>query len=119
MAVMSSADIGSTEDTLSESPSENGARDDVTEDVAHRADNRLASLPGAPRQVRQRHDEAEQEEEEPPAAVSERIEPEGGQEGHGGRFERAPQHSPLRERPYLPDDLRVVSRCPAIERGRP
>src|SRR3989449_5082200 len=34
MAVMSSADIGSTEDTLSESPSENGARDDIPEDVA-------------------------------------------------------------------------------------
>src|SRR6266702_4224387 len=66
MAVMSSADIGPTEDTLSESPSENGARDDITEDVANRARHHLASLPCAPRQVRQRHDEAEQEEEEPP-----------------------------------------------------
>src|SRR3989442_2247860 len=65
MAVMSSADIGSTEDTLSESPSENGARDDITEDVAHGTDNRLASLPCAPPQVRHRHDEGEPSTDEP------------------------------------------------------
>src|SRR6266702_5791945 len=119
MAVMSSADIGPTEDTLSESPSENGARDDITEDVANRARYHLASLPFAPRQVRQRHDEAEQEEEEPPTAVSERIEPERRQESHDGRFERPPHHIPLRERPHLPHDLRAERRCRAIERGRP
>src|SRR2546427_5033985 len=110
MAVMSSADIGSTEDTLSESPSENGARDDIPEDVANRARHHLASLPCAPRQVRQRHDEAEQEEEEPPTAVSERIEPERRQESHDGRFERPPQHIPLREGPHPPDHLRAVDR---------
>src|SRR2546427_451781 len=66
MAVMRSADIGATEDTLSESPSENGARDDITEDVANRARHHPASLPCAPRQGRPRPGEG------------------GGRPAHGG-----------------------------------
>src|SRR5213594_1622827 len=119
MAFMSPADMGSTEDTLSESPSENGARDHIPEDVANRADHRLAPLPCAPRQARHRHHEAEQQEQEPPTAVSERIEPQRGHERHDGRLDRPPQQIPLRERPHLPDDLRVVRRCRAVERGEP
>src|SRR3989440_13085259 len=52
MAFMSSADMGATEDTLSESPSENGAGDDVAEDVANRKRDGFASLPGARRHAR-------------------------------------------------------------------
>src|SRR2546426_7204481 len=52
MAVMSSAGIGATEDTLSESPSENGAPDDIPEDVAKRARHHLAALPCSPPQGR-------------------------------------------------------------------
>src|SRR2546427_12514081 len=51
MAVMSSADMGATEDTLSESPSENGGREDVAEGVADRTHDVRASLPGAPGQA--------------------------------------------------------------------
>src|SRR5207249_6671396 len=68
MAVMSSADIGSTEDTLSESPSENGAGDDITKAVGNRGGHNLAWLPWRRRQVGHGHEEAEREEEEPPTA---------------------------------------------------
>src|SRR2546428_4080098 len=102
MAFTSSADMGATEDTLSQSPSENGARDHIPEDVANRADHRLASLPFGPRQARHRYPEAQEQEQEPPTAVSERIEPQRGHERHDGRLDRPPQQIPLRERPHLP-----------------
>src|SRR5438309_11019226 len=114
MAFTSSADMGSTEDTLSESPSENGAGEDVAEDVANRTHDGRASLPGALRQARHRHDEAQQQEEEPPTAVSERIEPERGEEGHNGCFDRPPQQVPLREHPMPPDDFPDIVRASRI-----
>src|SRR2546422_9145027 len=51
MAFMRSADMGSTEDTLSQSPSENGDPEDVAEEVANRKHAGPASPAGAPRQV--------------------------------------------------------------------
>src|SRR3989442_2005601 len=59
MAGMSLADIGATEDTLSEAPSENCARDDIKEGVANPARHHLASPPFPPRQVRPRPHKAQ------------------------------------------------------------
>src|SRR6266571_3120901 len=69
IAVMGAVDIGSTEDTLSESPGENGAGDDVPGYINRHAANL------APRPL-QRDQHPDQPEQQPPPPVTERVEPE-------------------------------------------
>src|SRR5437870_10198066 len=71
IAVMGAADIGSTEDTLSQSPGENGAGEDVAGDGRNKSGRVLS----AQQQAGQRLQQAEQQEDEPPSAVAEGIEP--------------------------------------------
>src|ERR1051325_572427 len=72
MAAMEIVDIRSTEDTLSQSPGENGAGDHVTHRV-HEADDELLAWFTPAQRVG--HEQADQEEQQPPGAASQRDEP--------------------------------------------
>src|SRR5216117_668224 len=82
IAVMGAVDIGSTEDTLSESPGENGAGEDVARDGR----NKSAHAMSAQHQARQCLQQAEQQEDQPPAAVTEGIEPQRSEQRQHDRL---------------------------------
>src|SRR2546430_12469773 len=85
MAAMEIVDIRSTEDTLSQSPGENGASDHVTHRV-HEADHELVCWFTPAKRIG--HEQADQKEQEPPAAASQRVEPERPEERDHHRFEQ-------------------------------
>src|SRR6266571_326412 len=115
IAVMGAVDIGSTEDTLSESPGENGAGDDVAGQICAGADEErpargLVRACAQPR--RNRRERADEEEHEPPAAAAERVEPQRREQREQGRFDDAPLRRWKRDRaphPRLTAGLR--ERC--------
>src|SRR6266511_4197179 len=75
---MGAVDMGSTEDTLSESPGENAAGEEVARDV-HRQTARLDPPLSLPRAL-DADEEPHQREQQPPPAGAERVEPERGEE---------------------------------------
>src|SRR5207248_4671908 len=90
MAAMEMVDIASTEDTLSQSPGENGAGHHVTRRV-HEADHELSfslargrreQLP--PNRIRDEH--TDQQEQQPPSPASQRVEPQRRQERDNQRL---------------------------------
>src|SRR2546423_12808542 len=98
MAAPEMAGIGSTEDTLSQSPGENRAGHHVTRRV-HEADHELSFSLGRgggeqlpPNRIRGEH--AEQEEQQPPSPASQRVEPQRRQERDHQRLEQPPRVSP-------------------------
>src|SRR5207253_10146031 len=97
MAAMDSVGIRSTEDTLSQSPGENGAGDQVTHRV-HEADDELVFW-FTPAQ-RKGHEQADQEEQQPPAAASQRVEPERPEERDHHRCEQTSRNGAAAIRPY-------------------
>src|SRR5438477_11961222 len=107
MAAMDSVGIRSTEDTLSQSPGENGAGDQVTHRV-HEADDELVFW-FTPAQ-RKGHEQADQEEQQPPAAASQRVEPERPEERDHHRFELTSRNAAAAVRPseILPSPGRLA-----------
>src|SRR5947208_9607575 len=97
MAAMEIVDIQSTEDTLSQSPGENGAGDQVPHRV-HEADDELVFWFTPAK--RKGHEQADQEEQQPPAAASQRVEPERPEERDHHRFEQTSRNGAAAIRPY-------------------
>src|SRR6266699_6551952 len=97
MAAMETVGIRSTEDTLSQSPGENGARDHVTHRV-HEADDELLFRFTPAKRVG--HEQADQKEQQPPAAASQRVEPQRPEERDNHRFEQTSRNGAAAVRPY-------------------
>src|SRR5437588_2121015 len=97
MAAMEIADIRSTEDTLSQSPGENGAGDQVPHRV-HEADHELVFWFTPAKRIG--HEQADQQEQQPPAATSQRVEPERPEERDHHRFEQTSRNGAAAIRPY-------------------
>src|SRR5438552_11713008 len=113
MAAMEIVDIRSTEDTLSQSPGENGAGDHVTHRV-HEADDELLFRFTPAKRVG--HEQADQKEQQPPAAASQRVEPQRPEERDNDRFEQTPRNGAAAVRPYeIPP---VAGRSAAISERR-
>src|SRR5205807_6606812 len=73
---------GSTEDTLSQSPGENGPRDDVTRDIGAGSRDagparQLLEARGQPR--RDRRQRSYEQQQQPPATAPDGVEPERGE----------------------------------------
>src|SRR5947199_4231477 len=96
MAAMEIADIRSTEDTLSQSPGENGASDQVPHRV-HEADHELVFWFTPAKRIG--HEQADQKEQQPPAAASQRVEPERPKERDHHRFEQTSRNGAAAIRP--------------------
>src|SRR5207244_12789318 len=106
MAAMGSADMGSTEDTLSQNPGENGPGDEIacgiheTYDelspaVVHGGGQRLP-----PQRIRDQ--QSHQGEDEPPPAGAERVKPERSEQRGQERLEQTPCDGPS---VVLPDEV--------------
>src|SRR2546429_9135907 len=97
MAAMEIVGIRSTEDTLSQSPGENGASDQVPHRV-HEADHELVFWFTPAKRIG--HEQADQKEQQPPAAASQRVEPERPEERDHHRFEQTSRNGAAAIRPY-------------------
>src|SRR2546429_2359099 len=96
MAAMEIVGIRSTEDTLSQSPGENGASDQVPHRV-HEADHELVFWFTPAKRIG--HEQADQKEQQPPAAASQRVEPERPEERDHHRFEQTSRNGAAAIRP--------------------
>src|ERR1051325_8416215 len=97
MAAMETGDLRSTEDTLSQSPGENGAGAHVPRRVHEADDELLVRFPPAQRVGRE---QADQKEQQPPAAASQRVEPQRPEERDHHRFEQTSRNGAAAVRPY-------------------
>src|SRR5213593_573788 len=97
MAAMEVYPLGSPEDTLSQSPGENGAGDHITDGV-HEADDELLFRFNPAKRVG--HEQADQKEQQPPAAASQRVEPQRPEERDNHRFEQTSRKGAAAVRPY-------------------
>src|SRR4029077_8602043 len=96
MAAIEMVDIRTTEDTLSQSPGEDGPRDDIPRRV-HEADDEVALSLGPANRVR--HEQADQEKQQPPSTAAERIEPQRPEQRDDERFQETPRDGPAVVRP--------------------
>src|SRR6185437_2782714 len=98
MAVMGVVDMRSTEDTLSESPGENGAGADVTGEIAAGSSHAgpARQLGGGRQPRRDRRDRSDEQEWQPPATAPEGVEPQRGEQSEQSGLDEPPLEEGVR-----------------------